>query len=476
MERRRVVIIGAGPTGLGAAWRLKELGERDFVVLDGAKDAGGLASSFRDERGFTWDIGGHVIFSHYPYFDAALKRAVGEDGWYHHQREAWARMHGRWVPYPVQNNLRYLPREALVKCVQGLLRLRSGSPPPGNFREWIDATFGAGLAEEFMLPYNFKVWAYAPEAMSWSWIAERVAVTDLERVLTNVLLEKDDVSWGPNNTFQFPKVGGTGAVWSAVAKVVGSEHLRFGARVVGVDTRRHVVTVSTGEAFHYESLISTMPVDRLLSVVEPHDEVASQAAGRLLHSSTHVVGLGLEGTAPPELATKCWMYFPEANTPFYRATVFSHYSPAHVPDPTRYWSLMTETSESPRKPVNAARLAEDTIAGALASGLIESRAQVASVWSHRVEYGYPTPSLDRDAQLSLVVPALEAKDIFSRGRFGAWKYEVSNQDHSFMQGVEVVNRLLLGEPETTLRRIEAPRAPKSRDARTGAVGVSFRRR
>jgi protoporphyrinogen oxidase len=449
----RTVIVGAGPTGLGAAWRLKELGERDFVVLDASTEPGGLSRSFRDERGFTWDVGGHVLFSHYPYFDSVLRVALGENGWYHHQREAWARMFGAWVPYPVQNNLRHLPREVLVKCVQGLVQLirrGPGATTPANFREWIDATFGSGLAEVFMLPYNFKVWGYPPDTMSWNWIGERVAVTDLERVLTNVLLEKDDVSWGPNNTFQFPKEGGSGAVWRSVARQLGS-HVRFGAKVSGVDTRRDVLTLSDGEELRYDALISTMPVDRLMSFVSPRDDAATRAASRLVHSSTHVVGLGLQGVAPPELATKCWMYFPEANTPFYRATVFSHYSPAHVPDPKRFWSLMTETSESPQKPVNAARLVEDTIAGAIASGLIESRAQLASVWAHRVEYGYPTPTLDRDAQLALVLPALEHHRIYSRGRFGAWKYEVSNQDHSFMQGVEVVNRLLLNQPETTLK-------------------------
>lgn len=451
----RVLIIGAGPTGLGAAWRLKELGERDFLVLDAAPEAGGLARSFRDERGFTWDVGGHVLFSHYEYFDRVLRTALGDDGWYHHQREAWARMSGKWVPYPVQLNLRHLPREALVKCVQGLVQASRRGPdaaPPANFAEWIDATFGPGLAEVFMRPYNFKVWAYPPEALGWSWVGERVAVTDLERVLTTLLLEKDDVSWGPNNTFQFPKEGGSGAVWRAVARRIGPEHLRCGVKVTGVDTAQKVVTARGGETFRYDALISTMPVDRLLSLVQPRDEGAAQAASRLLHSSTHVVGLGLEGQAPPSLATKCWMYFPEDNTPFYRATVFSHYSPAHVPDPRRYWSLMTETSESPSKPVVAARLAEDTIQGALASGLIESREQVASVWTHRVEYGYPTPSLDRDEQLSRILPALEAREVYSRGRFGAWKYEVSNQDHSLMQGVEVVNRLLQQAPETTLRQ------------------------
>lgn len=454
MRKQRIVIVGAGPTGLGAAYRLKELGAHDFVVLDAGSKPGGLARSFQDERGFTWDVGGHVLFSHYSYFDAVLKRAMGDDGWYTHQREAWARMHGSWVPYPVQNNLRYLPKDAQVKCLQGLVQLyRRGSrgAEPANFREWIDANFGPGLAEEFMLPYNFKVWAYPPEELSWNWIGERVALVDLERALTNVLLERDDVSWGPNSTFQFPKHGGTGSVWQAVANLVGAEHLRLGVTVTGIDAGQKVVTTSSGERFPYDALISTMPLDRLVSMVEPREQKLVAAANRLLHSSTHVVGLGLEGPTPASMAKKCWLYFPESNAPFYRATVFSNYSPAHVPDPKRHWSLMTETSESSRKPVVAERLVAETIEGAIASGLIVSRDQVASVWTQRFEYGYPTPSLDRDACLAQVLPALEKQNIFSRGRFGAWKYEVGNQDHSLMQGVEVVNRIVLNVPETTLR-------------------------
>ena len=63
-----------------------------------------------------------------------------------------------------------------------------------------------------------------------------------------------------------------------------------------------------------------------------------------------------------------------------------------------------------------------------------------SRWSTVLAPGYPTPSLERDSILDHVLPALEDREIYSRGRFGAWKYEVSNQDHSFMQGMEVVDR------------------------------------
>jgi len=75
--------------------------------------------------------------------------------------------------------------------------------------------------------------------------------------------------------------------------------------------------------------------------------------------------------------------------------------------------------------------------------------EIVSTWTYRAKYGYPTPGLNRDKALGQILPALETDNIYSRGRFGAWKYEVSNQDHSFMQGLEVVERLLHGQPEIT---------------------------
>jgi len=143
------------------------------------------------------------------------------------------------------------------------------------------------------------------------------------------------------------------------------------------------------------------------------------------------------------------MYFPESNCPFYRVTVFSNYSPNNVPDIATQWSLMAEVSESPHKPVNQEKLIEDTIEGMFATKLINKTHDVLSTWSYRAHYGYPTPALGRDAALNAIHPELEKRGIYSRGRFGGWKYEISNQDHSMMQGVELVDKLMLGVPEVT---------------------------
>lgn len=448
-SRLPFLLLGAGPTGLGAARQLELLGVHDWLLLEAAPEPGGLAASFVDEQGFTWDIGGHVQFSHYEYFDRAMLEFLGADGWLHHQRESWVWMRDRFIPYPFQNNIRRLPPEDLNKCLQGLVEItRHPRPKPANFGEWIDATFGPGLAEVFLRPYNFKVWAFPPELMNAVWVGERVAVTDLGRVLSNLVFGKDDLSWGPNNTFQFPKYGGTGAIWRACAKRLPAEKLRLNTTVTRVDLDRREVTTATGETVAYDRLISTIPLRELIRLTG-QTRFQPLAERGLLYSTSNIFGLGLRGKPREELATKCWMYFPEDNCPFYRVTVFSNYSPNNVPDIRQHWSLMAEVSESPHKPVNRGALLEEVIQGALNTRLIERREDIISTWSYRAGYGYPTPGLHRDEVLAEIIPFFEAKEVYSRGRFGLWKYEVSNQDHSFMQGVEIIERLVNGRPEMT---------------------------
>ena len=445
---RRVVVLGAGPTGLGAAYRLRELGHDDVQLYDRADHVGGLAASFQDARGFTWDIGGHVQFSHYAYFDDLMARALGER-WLHHEREAWVWMEERFVPYPLQNNLWRLRPETRWRCLQGLVRLyrQPFAGRPRHFGEWIAATFGEGLAEVFMRPYNFKVWAHPPEEMDFGWIGERVAVTDLERVLDNLLHERDDVSWGPNNTFQFPLCGGTGAIWEGEADLVGRDRITLGADAVAVDPVHRVVEFADGSRTDYDVLVSTIPVDALVARAGLAE--LATAAGALRHSSSNIVGVGIAGAPPDTLQRKCWMYFPESDCPFYRVTVFSNYSPHNVPAGGPYWSLMAEVSESAHRPVDGERLVDDVLAGMRATRLLAPDDEVVSTWSYRAPYGYPVPTVGRDAALETLHRGLEARGIYSRGRFGGWKYEVSNQDHSLMQGVELANHLLLGTPEVT---------------------------
>ncbi|MCI0591187.1 MAG: FAD-dependent oxidoreductase [Gammaproteobacteria bacterium] len=463
-DRTRIVILGAGPTGLGAANRLRELEWNNFVVYEKESHAGGLASSFVDSQGFTWDVGGHVQFSHYRYFDNLMDSLL-PDEWLHHERESWIWIRELFVPYPFQNNIRRLPRKDMVECLRGLIQVatQSNHQKMANFEEWIQASFGEGIAKTFMMPYNFKVWAYPAREMAYQWVGERVAKVDLERVVMNILDGRDDPGWGPNNTFRFPLRGGTGETWRRLARRFSEGQICFRKTVTAVDTAKKIVNFSDGTKADYDILISTLPLDVLVQLSDI--DALKPVAKRLRFSTVHVVGVGLDGVPPPHLQKKCWMYFPEDSSPYYRATVFSNYSPNNVARPGEQWSLMLEVSESPCKAVPREALVESVIEGLEATRMLPSRRDIVSTWHFTAQRGYPTPSLERDTVVNHMLPELETRCVFSRGRFGAWKYEVSNQDHSLMQGVELIDRLAGQGEEETLWKPEIVNSRKKSESR-----------
>ncbi len=455
----KILILGAGPCGLGAAWRLQELGFEDFLVIEAASDPGGLASSFVDEKGFTWDVGGHVQFSHYEDFDRVMD-AVLPDQWLHHQRESWVWIYDRFVPYPFQNNLWRLPPDVRDACVAKLEEInRLSIPKPENFYQWILSSFGEEIARIFMLPYNFKVWAHPPESMSYAWIGERVATVDLNRVKKNILDQKDDISWGPNSTFRFPIKGGTGAIWKAVGQHIVKDKIRFNTRAVEIDKLKSTATLSTGEKIQYDVLLSTIPLNCLAKIS------GISLEGELSSSNSHIVGIGLEGRVPDALKTKCWIYFPELDVPFYRVTIFSNYSPHNVPDSSRHWSLMAEVASSKFKPVDEETVVHDTVVGLKKVGFIDHDQKIISKWRYLASPGYPTPTVERDKIIGRALDVLGKYKIYSRGRFGAWKYEVSNQDHTFMQGFEWADWYVRGTPEVTIFSPAETNAPGKRPLR-----------
>jgi protoporphyrinogen oxidase len=151
------------------------------LIVDSNETPGGLASTDVTPEGFVsspapqlqaadcthaqlYDVGGHVIFSHYKYFDDCINEALpkGSD-WYIHQRISYVHYKGLWVPYPFQNNISMLPQEDQVKCMDSMidaaLEARVSNQKPKDFDEWIVRTMGVGVADIFMRPYNYKVWA-----------------------------------------------------------------------------------------------------------------------------------------------------------------------------------------------------------------------------------------------------------------------------------------------------------------------------
>ena len=486
---KKIVVIGGGPTGLGACIRLQQMGHKNWTLIDKSTYTGGLSGSFLDDNGFLWDVGGHVIFSHYNYFNDLIDQGVLayakhvkdrheilpddidnlNNLWLTHKRESWVRSTtDSWISYPFQNNFFHLKdTKSVEECFEGLVQLSKTIPKKSNnYEELLNNLFGAGLCKHFMIPYSFKVWGYPANQMSTSWIGERVAITDLSKVLNeyvkhstsenkNAALKSD--TWGPNSVFKFPKYGGTGSIWKGVGHLLNKENVMLNSEVVEIDAEAKHIKLLNSNTIEYDYLINTMPIDTLLQkVIKPTKSIDPEALfskyGKPKYSTTHLVGLGFNGQTPDDLKTKSWMYFPTDRSPFYRMTAFSNYSPYLVNKPYKQWSLLFESAETQYLP-DRSDILNQTIDGAINENIIKDSDldNLATKFYMKADHGYPTPYLTRDSFLNEIEPILRNNyGIYSRGRLGAWRYEVSNQDHSCMQGVEAIDNILFGCEEQTL--------------------------
>jgi protoporphyrinogen oxidase len=455
--RVEFAILGAGPTGIGAAWRLWQANSAlPFLLLDESLVPGGRAASFTTPEGFTFDYGGHVLFPHSEYteFAGLLDQVIPQ--WHHSVpiRGVWVA--GRFIPTPVQRNIHRLPVATMAACLWGLWRrpvIPTAAEP--NLHEYLCAHFGEPLTRHVMGPLNRKMWAHSPEAMSSAWSSHRsgskeVNIPDvsIRNVLRNFVLNRDDPNWMSTTAVRYPMTGGVGMIWERIFGSIPQAFRRVGIRVVEVDTRQKRLHLSDGSMVRYERLVSSIPLDVLLRLTDQPELQAK--ADRFRAAQVQLFGFGLRGLMPAALKNVHALSIPSADIPFWRLNVPSNFSPGNVPQNADAWSILCESSIPPGSRV---RYRQDQIETTLRQmGFIPPGTKVVSLFTSELEHGYPVPFAGSDPLLNEVQARLEQLDIYSRGRFGGWRYEVSNQDHAFMQGVEVIDRLREGKPEYTYRK------------------------
>lgn len=435
----KIIIIGAGPSGLGAAYRLFRLRHDDFMVFEQNPYTGGLCASFTDAAGFVWDIGGHVTYCSQEETRQFFEKTLGYK-WVHHLRESFIRILDRWIPYPFQNNIRHLPQDILKECLEGLIEAESRKLSHSNFMEWIIAKFGQGIAKYFMFPYNRKIWPCPLESISCVWADKVVNMADSKKIISNTSEKIDETDFGCNYKFRYPLTGGTGAIFRHVEPLLGDK-LVLNKKAIGVDPVNRLLYLADNSSIKYDYLINTSPLPRFVTYLDNRYEKIKTAATALIANKMTAIGLGIN--RPADVA-KSWMYFPEAEYPFYRVTNSSGYSPNNVPDSKNNFSLLAEISSHSFQAQSKDALLEQTIQGLIHCGLMKNddRNKIISRFFHSVEYGYPVPTLQRDEALSYIMTELEQLNIFSIGLLGAWKYENASMEDSILQGMKTINKIL----------------------------------
>jgi protoporphyrinogen oxidase len=335
------VILGGGPAGLAAAYKLAQRGFTDVVVLERAARVGGNAGSFVIE-GIPVDFGSHRLHPVCPPDVMADIRALLGDDLLDRPRHGRIRLRGRWVHFPLKpvDLLTRLPPAFMAGVIGDALRKPfTGAPAVPSFASILERGLGSTICRDFYFPYARKIWGLAPEMLDPEQAKRRVSSGSIGKMIRRVLGAIPGLKKPGAGRFFYPKHG-YGQISEALHRAAthaGAEVL-LETNVTGVVLEagrvRHVEAVVGGEArlLPATHVLSTIPVTVLANLIRTDGARPPKgAAGSLQQRSMVLIYLTLDASRFTEFDAH---YFPETAIRISRLSEPKNYSLTQKPDRT----------------------------------------------------------------------------------------------------------------------------------------------
>lgn len=435
-----VIIIGAGLTGLSTAYHLEQLGFYDYSLYEKEPTAGGLCRSIYQD-GFTFDYTGHLLHSSDTYFSSFLETIMGPEAFNIINRRAYIYSHGVYTNFPFQSNLHGLPDTVIASAIEDFINRPKNLKANANFYEWAVHMFGKTITETFFVPYQQKIFAYDIHKLSSSWTGRFVPQTTLLDIVQGALRPRimqttmpDTSKVGYNSQFLYPKQDG---IYFLIKELVNkiTNPIKTSFCVESIDLKNKIVMFKNGDFEKFETLITTMPLDTLLSLTKfPAASSATQARKKLLCNSVINFNLGIQN---PDLSDKHWVYLPESQFPHYRIGFYHNFSNALVPQGCS--SVYGEYAYLNKDRTTVMADIQDAIK-ATQKLLGISDAQIITQRIIPISHAYVIYNAWRDKNLPDLLAHLASYNMHSIGRYGAWKY--ASMQEAVLDGRSMAKKLV----------------------------------
>ena len=401
----KYLILGAGPAGLTIGNLLKQSAEDSFLVLEKEAVSGGLCRSI-DVDGSPFDIGGgHFLDVRRPEVNRFLFSFMPETEWNRFERDSRIAVHGTVIGHPIEANIWQLPIEDQVRYLKSVASAgcNTGTAMPDSFIDWIYWKLGERIAEDYMIPYNRKLFSSELDQLGTYWL-EKLPSVSFDETLRSCLEKKAYGTQPGHAQFYYPKTFGYGELWRRMGASLG-ENLHCNCTVRGIDFEKKEVITDNG-TITAEKIFVTVPWTSL-SVLKGIPEVLTDGIGELKYSSveTRYFEENLDTSAH-------WIYYPDPDLPFHRILVRSNFCTGSK----GYW---TET--------NAERTE-------LFRGEDRDR------FHYLNEYAYPLNTKTKPRMISRLLSWTEQRGVIGVGRWGEWEHY--NSDVTVAKAMSAVAKIM----------------------------------
>lgn len=428
----KYVILGAGMTGLSAAYHLK----KEYFLAEKEREIGGLSGSIV-KNGFTFDHAEHFLRIPDRKMENFFKKLMGENLF---SQELISAIYykNKFIPYPFQENIRTLPVKELKKCAKSLIlnyfSRNQNKTKFANFEEFNYYNYGEYIANEFMIPYNEKIWQFKPSEMNTSWFLspDFIPSFNLNRILNSILPLSDDI---PIKKFYrwYPIKGGSQEFANSFFPYL--LHLTLNCKAIKIDLNEKLVIFQNGHSEHYEHLISTIALPDLLNIIDSLPSSINGLIPSLKYNSVYCMNLALTRENDHRYH---WLYFPQKEIPFSRLFFSSNFSKNNAPIGKGTCSALT--TFLPNSNFNESKFEEKSLQILFKLGFLKNESEIIEKIPLKIKFGFPIPTIGLEKKLKLIQDFLKDHDIYSIGRYGEWKY--AGIEHSIKDGALIAQKLI----------------------------------
>ena len=418
------IILGAGISGLGAAYSLRQKGETP-LVLEKDETYGGLCGCFTID-GFTFDRFVHLSFAKdervLNIFNTSAKQVIT------HIPNPYNIYNRKWIKHPAQNNLYPLSAEEKSLIINDFLSRPNNveADKIDNYEQWLRIQFGNYFAEHFPMKYTKKYWMSEAKELETRWVGQRIYQPSVEEVIKGSQTADTPVTYYAKE-MRYPASGGYRQFFSLLAE--GTD-IRYGQEVTNIDTTKKTVKTSDNTTYHFTRLISTLPLNLYPSLMPGMPEDIKTAARMLKATSGYHVSIALKTRdIPPYL----WWYIYDEDILAARVYSPSLKSPNNAPEGCSSLQMEVYCAENA---FTEQELKERTVGKLIEIGIIKEED---ILFTHIGFEAYANVIFDKNIYVcrEKVRKYLISQGIEPIGRFGEWGYLWSDQ--SLLSGLNVDN-------------------------------------
>ena len=444
-----ILIIGAGPAGLTAAWEAEKHGIKT-LILESDKEIGGISRTV-ERNGWRFDIGGHRFFTKVDEVYQIWDEILDKEDFLLRQRMSRIYYKNKFYDYPLKasNALFNLGIIESVRCVLSYFYIRVFPPKnQDNFEDWVAARFGWRLYNIFFKTYTEKVWGLDARTIGSDWASQRIKNLSLIKAILNAfqINKSGEIITTLIDKFKYPKYG-PGMMWeTAYKKLEEKNHkILLSSKVVEIskENDKYKVKIDSGEEFEAKNILSSMPLAHLPKTIKPvPDKNVLESGQNLKFRDFLSVALVIdEKDAFPDN----WIYIHEPEVKVGRVQNYGSWSPYLVKDGKTCLGLEYFVNIGDElwtmKDEDLISLAKDE----LEKLSLITKDSVLEGYVVRMPKAYPVYDLNYSDNIKNISTWLnkEHTNIFPIGRNGMHRY--NNQDHSMMTAIKSIRNILNGE-------------------------------